>query len=222
MSMLTARKPKPYKGVGMEGPIATWYARNTASALPEFVALAREIAAGLDRGDWVLEVAPGPGYLAIELARLGLEVTGLDVSRSFVRIATAAAAKAGVNATFRQGDAANLPFEAESFDFVVCRAAFKNFSNPIGALQEVRRVLRPGGRAMVIDMRRDATDGAIDDEVAGMRLGPIDAFMTRGALRSLRSRAYSHAELTRMVGGAGFATSEIDAGALGFKVCLTR
>jgi ubiquinone/menaquinone biosynthesis C-methylase UbiE len=222
MNTLTARKAKPYKGVGMEGPIATWYARNTATALPEFVALATDIAAGLDRGDWVLEVAPGPGYLAIELARLGLEVTGLDVSRSFVRIATEEAARAGVRATFQQGDAADLPFEAESFDFVVCRAAFKNFSNPVGALQEMRRVLRPGGRALLIDMRRDATDASIDDEVAKMRLGRIDAFMTRGALRSLRGRAYSHADLARMVDQAGFAASQINAGPIGFEVRLTR
>jgi ubiquinone/menaquinone biosynthesis C-methylase UbiE len=222
MNMLTARKAKPYKGVGMEGPIATWYARNTATALPEFVALATDIAAGLDRGDWVLEVAPGPGYLAIELARLGLEVTGLDVSRSFVRIATEEAARAKVKTTFRQGDAADLPFEAESFDFVVCRAAFKNFSNPVGALREMRRVLRPGGRALLIDMRRDATDASIDDEVAKMRLGRIDAFMTRGALRSLRGRAYSHAELTRMVGQAGFTASQINAGPIGFEVRLAR
>src|SRR5271155_5092769 len=119
MNTLTARKAKPYKGVGMEGPIATWYAKNTATALPEFVALAADIAAGLDRGDWVLEVAPGPGYLAIELARLGLEVTGLDVSHSFIRIAAEEAARAGVKVSFRQGDAANLPFDAESFDFAV-------------------------------------------------------------------------------------------------------
>ena len=184
--------------------------------------MAHEIAAELDRGDWVLEVAPGPGYLAIELARLGLEVTGLDVSRSFVRIATDEAARAGVRATFRQGDAAHLPFEAESFDFVVCRAAFKNFSDPVGALEETRRVLRPGGRALLIDMRRDATDASIEDELAKMRLGRIDAFMTRGALRSLRSRAYSHAELARMVGEAGFAAVEIDAGPIGFKVRMTR
>jgi ubiquinone/menaquinone biosynthesis C-methylase UbiE len=222
MNTLTARKAKPYKGVGMEGPLATWYAKNTASALPEFVALAREIAAGLDRGDWVLEVAPGPGYLAIELARLGLEVTGLDVSRTFVRIASEEAAKAGLKATFRQGDAAELPFEADSFDFVVCRAAFKNFSNPLRALQEMRRVLRPGGRALIIDMRRDATDGAIDDEVSKMRLGPIDAFVTRGVLRSLRRRAYSHADLTRMVAQSGFGASKINAGPIGFEVRLSR
>ena len=82
----SARKAKAFKGVGMEGPIASWYARNTASALPDMRRTAGEIAAALDAGDWVLEVAPGPGYLAVELARLGLTVSAVDISRAFVRI----------------------------------------------------------------------------------------------------------------------------------------
>src|SRR5580698_4064314 len=96
--MLTqsARKAKAFKGVGMEGPIASWYAKNTASALPDMRRTAGEIAAGLDAGDWVLEVAPGPGYLAVELARLGLTVCAVDISRSFVRIGLENAARAGV------------------------------------------------------------------------------------------------------------------------------
>lgn len=54
----------------------------------------------------MLEVAPGPGFLAIELAKLGsYHIVGLDVSKSFVRIATENATKAGVEVTFREGDA---------------------------------------------------------------------------------------------------------------------
>ena len=79
MAFATARKAKPYKGVGMEGPLAAWYAKNTASALPEFRTLAARIAGELDAGDWILEVAPGPGYLSVELARAGLSVASLDI-----------------------------------------------------------------------------------------------------------------------------------------------
>jgi ubiquinone/menaquinone biosynthesis C-methylase UbiE len=222
MNTLTARKPKPYKGVGMEGPIATWYAKNTASALPEFRELAGRIAGELDPGDWVLEVAPGPGYLAVELARAGLQVSALDISRAFVRIAAENAARTCVAVDVRQGDAAAMPFKAESFDFVVCRAAFKNFGDPVGALREMRRVLRPGGRALVIDMRREASDGEIADEVAKMRLGRMDAFITRGALRSLRGRAYTGPDFVRMIGEAGFSASSIASGAIGFEIKLTK
>jgi ubiquinone/menaquinone biosynthesis C-methylase UbiE len=222
MIMLTARKAKAYKGVGMEGPIAGWYAKNTASALPEFRALAARIAGELDPGDQVLEVAPGPGFLAVEMARLGLQVSAVDISRAFVRIARENAAKTGVAVEVRQGDAAAMPFAAESFDFVVRRAAFKNFSRPHEALGEMRRVLRPGGQALIIDMRREASNGEIAAEVAKMRLGRMDAFITRGALRSLRRRAYTAADFMRMIGEAGFCASHIAPGPIGFEIRLTK
>ena len=222
MNMLTARKTKGYKGVGMEGPIATWYAKNTASALPEFRALAERIAGELDRGDWVLEIAPGPGYLAVELARAGLQASALDISRAFVRITAENAAKTGVAVDVQLGDAATMPFETDTFDFVVCRAAFKNFSNPVGALKEMRRVLRPAGRALIIDMRREASDGEIAEEVAKMRLGRVDAFITRGALRSLRRRAYTAPDFVRMIGEAGFSASAIAPSPIGFEIRLTK
>jgi ubiquinone/menaquinone biosynthesis C-methylase UbiE len=222
MNTLTARKSKGYKGVGMEGPIATWYAKNTASALPEFRALAGRIAGELDRGDWVLEIAPGPGYLAVELARAGLQVSALDISRAFVRITAENAARTGVAVDVQLGDAAAMPFETDTFDFVVCRAAFKNFSNPVGALKEMRRVLRPAGRALIIDMRREASDGEIAGEVAKMRLGRMDAFITRGALRSLRGRAYTAPDFVRMIGEAGFSASAIAPSPIGFEIRLTK
>lgn len=220
MTAAAQRKVKPYRGMNMEGPIAAWYAKNTSAAQPEFERLAAEIAAGLDPGAQVLEIAPGPGFLAIELARLGLSVTGLDISRSFVRIAASGAARAGVTARFRQGDAAHMPFEAGRFDVVVCRAAFKNFGDPLGALKEMRRVLKPDGRARLIDMRRDASKEDIAVEVSRMGLKPFDAFLTRGALRSLRKRAYSKAEFEQMIAQAGFSTAEITAGSIGFDIVL--
>ena len=97
--MDTAIKPrkKAYKSFPMEGMVATWYAKNTAGAQAEFEADAARIAKRLAPDARVLEIAPGPGYLAIALARLGaFKVIGLDISRAFVRIATETAEKAGI------------------------------------------------------------------------------------------------------------------------------
>ena len=81
----------------MEGFVARWYARNTANHLADYQKAAQLAAGELPQGGDVLEIAPGPGYLAIELAKLGpYRVVGLDISRSFVRIASENAAKAGV------------------------------------------------------------------------------------------------------------------------------
>src|SRR6267142_1205294 len=97
------RARKAYKGMAMEGPIATWYARNTGQGqrLQWFISVGQAIVNRLTPGSRVLEVAPGPGFLAIEIAKAGHSVTGLDISESFVRIALENARKAGVAIDFR-------------------------------------------------------------------------------------------------------------------------
>ena len=219
------RVAKAYKGIALEGMLATWYARNTAKLGADFRACAQRIAAHLPQRARVLEVAPGPGYLAIELARLGgHQITGLDISRSFVRMATAYAQQAGVDVEFRRGDAAALPFAGDSFDFVVCRAAFKNFSNPVGALTEIYRVLRPGGEALIIDMRNDATDTEIDTAVEDMHLDRLNTFLTRMTFKHmLRKRAYSIQDFQAMVAATPFHEAEIETGGLiGLDVRLKK
>ena len=87
---------KGYKGLGMEGAMARWYAKNTGKSIEQFRIEARALAAGLPENASILEVAPGPGFLAIELARLGtFQVTGLDISKTFVEIATENATEGG-------------------------------------------------------------------------------------------------------------------------------
>ncbi len=84
---------KAYKGIAMEGFIATWYAK-TARRDEEFRMWASRVSEAVAAGSHVLEVAPGPGYLSVELAKLDkYQVTGLDVSRSFVEFARTNARK---------------------------------------------------------------------------------------------------------------------------------
>ena len=215
---------KPYRGAPMEGILATWYAKNTAKLDAEFKDCAERIADHLHPGAKVLEVAPGPGYLAVELAKLGTyRITGLDISRSFVRMANEYAARMGVDVEFRQGDAASLPFPDDRFEFIVCRAAFKNFSDPLAALREMHRILRPGGKALVIDMRNDASDEAIESTVDNMRLGRIDAFLTRAVFKHmLRKRAYSRHDFERMAAATPFGRPEIVLAPIGFEVWLRK
>ena len=221
--MSTAQQQKPYKGLAMEGWVARWYARNTGRSMEPFKKEAQDIAHQLSSGSAVLEVAPGPGFLAIELAKLGpYSIVGLDISRSFVRIATENATKAGVEVTFREGNASSMPFESDAFDFVYCRAAFKNFSEPVRALHEMYRVLRPGGRAVIHDLRREASPDAIKAAVKEMGLGFFSSLLTRWILGWLRKRAYSQEAFRRMVGETPFRTCEINCDGIGLEVSLRK
>jgi ubiquinone/menaquinone biosynthesis C-methylase UbiE len=170
--MTPATVQKGYKGLGMEGSIARWYEKSARKNLEEIRSLADRLRTYLPDGGDVLEVAPGPGFLAIEIARDSrFFVIGLDISKTFIEIARKNAAEAGVRAEFREGNASDMPFEENSFDLLVCRAAFKNFSEPERALREMLRVLRPGGTGVVIDLRRDVSMTEIKRHVDGMQLG---------------------------------------------------
>lgn len=214
-----------FKGPEMEGPIARWYTRlrGSASQLDLYREQARELVAGLPSGAQVLEVAPGPGFLSIEMARPGaVHVTGLDISRTFVEIAAANALKAGVTVDFRQGDVAQMPFASDSFDMIVCQAAFKNFALPGTALAEMHRVLRAGGRAVIQDMSRDATHADIDDEVDGMDLGRFSAFTTTATLEMLKRRAYAPQQLRQLAAASPFRACQITTRGIGLEVQLTK
>jgi ubiquinone/menaquinone biosynthesis C-methylase UbiE len=214
---------KPYGGMQMEGPIARWYAHIT-SRDARHAKTARAIAAQLPAGGDVLEVAPGPGYLAVELAKLGpYRIAGLDISHSLVRIATHNAHRAGVAVDFRQGDVAKMPFPPDSFDFVVCQAAFKNFPDPVAALDEIHRVLRPGGRASIFDLRKDAPRDAVDQEVRAMHLAPPSAVLTKLIFRyGLLRAAYTREALEAVVARSRFAHGEIVQDGIGFELRLTK
>jgi ubiquinone/menaquinone biosynthesis C-methylase UbiE len=209
--------------MAMEGVVADWYARNTARDTRRFLETARAVEERARPGARILEVAPGPGYLALELARRGFEVVGLDVSRSFVRIATRNAGRAGVPARFEQGDAAHMPFPDASFDFAVCTAAFKNFTDPLGALDEIHRVLRPGGGASIQDLRREAPLAAIEEEVRGMNLSRLNAALTRWTFRLLLLRnAYSREAIEELARRSRFAGGEVVEQGIGFDLRLVK
>jgi len=179
------------KDVGIYGLAAKWYDRNTRkSRLVEMQSYANEVASHVNPKANILEIAPGPGYLAIELAKQGFNVTAVDISPDFVRIAKNNAKEANVLVKFEEGNASNLPYEDNSFDFIICSAAFKNFKEPVKALHEMYRVLKPGATGLIIDMNHEVTNEDIDSEVREMK--GFDKFIVRFSFKTfLKQGAYS-------------------------------
>jgi ubiquinone/menaquinone biosynthesis C-methylase UbiE len=204
--------------------MAKWYASNTSEMIKDYVDLARRIAGEIPKGSRVLEVAPGPGYFSIELAKLGpYDITGLDLSDAMVKIARKNAEEAGVRALFVQGSASKMPLQNAGFDFLLCRAAFKNFAQPVPALREMCRVLRPGGRGLIIDLRRDASPQELSAGVDAMGLSGFNRLVTKVVFRTFLLRsAYTREQFEAMVSQTDFSHVEIVQSGIGFEISMTK
>ena len=165
-----------FKDLGIGGITARWYDNNTRkNRLTEMETYEKEVARHIQDGCSVLEVAPGPGYLAIELAKLGkYKIIGLDISKDFVEIARRNVKEAGVEVEFQQGSVADMPFPDNMFNFIICTTAFKNFKEPFKALSQMYRVLTSGGTALIIDMNRNTSNQQIDNYTENMKAKGIN------------------------------------------------
>lgn len=208
----------------MEGVIANWYAKTTSKDLNRHKLIAKELVQKIPANGSVLEVAPGPGYFCIELAKLGtFQITGLDISKSFVEIARKNTEEAGLKIDFREGNASAMPFQDNTFDVTFCQAAFKNFSEPVKAITEMYRVLKPGGVAVILDMRRDASAEDIEREVKGMGLDRINQFFVKWTFNQmLLKSAYSVESMKSMIGQTPFKKCKLTAKGIGFQAWLEK
>lgn len=99
----------------------------------------------------VVDVGCGTGFLSLRLAAHGHRVVGVDAADAMRALAVTKAARAGVEIDVRAGDALALPLEDASVDLVVERHVIWTIANPVGALREWARVLRPGGRVVLVE-----------------------------------------------------------------------
>ena len=127
---------RAWKGKAMEGWVARWYTRTRRKDMADFRGEAKRIRERLNRSSRVLEVAPGPGFFAIELSKLGgFPITGLDISQTLVNIAKKNAAAAGVQVDFRLGNASAMPLTDDSFDLHVNHEVYRS-KVPESAMEE--------------------------------------------------------------------------------------
>src|SRR5438876_1175739 len=136
-------------------------------------------------GERALDVACGPGIVMAALQQAGLLVVGIDLTLAMLR---QAASRGG---RFVQGDSGRMPFRESRFDVVVCRNSLHHVTDPSAAIREMARVLRPGGRLVVEDMRApdDESKRAYHETIESLRDVSHARTLTRGELRSMAATA---------------------------------
>jgi SAM-dependent methyltransferase len=180
----------------------------TGPGMAEEVRIAR-LLLGLAPGDRVLDVACGPGNFSREFARAVGEdglVVGLDASRTMLARGAAELQSAGMpNLALVRGDATRLPFGDAAFDGVCCFAALHLFADPFGGLDEMRRVLRPGGRiALMTSVRRKVTLPPLKpvvERASGMRMFESDEIVRALGERGFVNVRQRLAGMVQFVGG---------------------
>jgi ubiquinone/menaquinone biosynthesis C-methylase UbiE len=153
-------------------------------------------------GDRVLDVACGAGALVVDVAPRVDRAVGVDLSEGMLRIArsrllAAADARRLANVEFVQGPSDALPFDDGSFTALVCTTALHHFPDPQRSIDELARVLAPGGRLVIGDVCRDSPAMKLadplfkrfeDGHVGLQRKHDIEAMLTRAGLRVTSSR----------------------------------
>lgn len=178
------------------------------------------IDAGIVHGH-ALEIGHGPGYLGLEWLKKtqGTTLTGLDISPDMHGLAERNAREYGLNdrAQYRLGSGDRLPFGDDSFEAVFTSGSLHEWANPLGTFEEIWRVLKPGGRYFISDLRRD-----MNFFIRGfLWLSVRPTAMRPGLLTSIRA-AYTVDELRAMAAQTRLKDTKISQTAIDLVVSGTK
>lgn len=206
-------------GLGeIDDPLAA-QAYDRISRMPQFRALRRMTVSKLSEqllSGILADIGCGPGLLTSLIAQRypELKVLGIDASDEMVKAATSNAAALGLSARleFREGDILRLPLKDASLDVAVSTFSLHHWSDPGMALAEVHRVLKPGGRFLLFDLRRDARR-AVYFLLLFARTFVVPRALRRAGepLGSLKA-SYTLAEVEDLFQQSPFQRGEIDGG----------
>lgn len=165
-------------------------------------------ALGLQPGERVLDVGCGPGLLMEDMAeRVGPRghITGVDIADTMLELSTRRCARFGNSVDVINADAGHLPFDEASFDAVVSVQVYEYVSDIVAALAELYRVLRPDGRAVIIDTDWDSivwntgTPALMERILAAWRERFTNPFLPRTLTRRLTDTGFEVTSRTALV-----------------------
>ncbi|NMC83879.1 MAG: class I SAM-dependent methyltransferase [Anaerolineaceae bacterium] len=174
------------------------------------------LSSGITSGN-VLEVGHGPGYLGLEWLKQtqNTSLTGLDISADMNTLAQRNAREYGLSnrTDYRLGNSSQLPFPSDIFEAVFTSGSLHEWAEPQSAFEEIWRVLKPGGRYFISDLRRDMSFPLLT--LLWLSVRPTS--IRPGLLTSI-SAAYTVEELTALLGKTHLKEAKISANAIDLAI----
>jgi ubiquinone/menaquinone biosynthesis C-methylase UbiE len=118
---------------------------------------------------------------------------------------------------FEQGDAADMPFQDDSFDLIVSSGSLHHWDKPARIFNEIHRVLKPSGSALIVDLRGDAPKERIDEMAR-----TIDSKVMRWGLKHSFAEGYTAQEMENILGETPFVEPEIEVGDISLEIRLGK
>jgi SAM-dependent methyltransferase len=177
------------------------FARSPTMSLAETLGVLVDLVPEDPAARWV-EVACGPGLIARTMAAQVGSVVGIDLTPAMIERARADAMQAGVeNVSFELGDATALPLADDSLDGAITRFSLHHIPAPIRVLEEMVRVVRPGGYVIVSDFVTDddGESAAWQEQIERLRDPSHWALLTPSRIAGLAERVGLEADLDRVV-----------------------
>jgi SAM-dependent methyltransferase len=177
------------------------FARSPTMSLAETLGVLIDLVPEDAEARWV-EVACGPGLIARAMARRVGSVVGIDLTPAMIEKAGADAAAAGVgNVSFEVGDATALDLLDDSLDGAITRFSLHHVPGPVRVLEEMRRVVKPGGYVVVSDFVTDddGASAAWQEQIERLRDPSHWALLTPSRIAAMAERVGLEPDLDRVV-----------------------
>jgi ubiquinone/menaquinone biosynthesis C-methylase UbiE len=164
----------------------------------------------------LVDAGCGPGYLVLDLANNfpDLKIVGVDISAQMLALAQKRLSRIGCDrrVTFQEADVSDLPLGENSIDFVVSTLSLHHWIEPRTTMEEIYRVLKPGGRILIFDLRRDEPFLVyILGNLVQRVFTPPPIQRVNGGIGSIWS-SYTPAELRSIISGSPFPRWNVEAG----------
>ncbi|MFA6239852.1 MAG: class I SAM-dependent methyltransferase [Candidatus Hydrogenedentales bacterium] len=199
---------------GIPWPASALYnAVSRSSVFQEHYTLAAEDIFAHCREGRILDVGTGPGWLllAIHAQSPGSELVGMDISQAMVHLAKENIGAAGLSnhIEIREGGAAAMPFPDASFDLVVSTGSLHHWADAVGGLNEIHRILKPSGTALIYDVVTNTPKSAMAEAAQEFGRWKVllfwlhgfeEPFMSSQALEQLAKETRFGGGVTRFIG----------------------